>query len=351
MAGKFKADIASAARAQATYLRDALLVWQSEHNLEPDLTRMVRFDLVPDHGTVLLTESQRIRLYANLDALDPVGSAPVMVVDLEEARRPGGTRDLVVCGKSIALPCETKAKTWRFDAIPVAMLMEVGWIIQPTGAHREAVPWSSTAVPLAIAGVATGWATRRVDRRGNAPPRLATAAAFATTVSYTLLATRSMRHPHTDAGISRFPWVMALQGYELVRTIASVDLNPNEQRIARCGTVAVIALGWALSPTPRSGTALVAELGWVLALDVFASRLQRGFVDEADEVDQVIQTNDARQIEEAYEQGRCRANETIEAAVNSARRTLLARTDELPADIFAEAERRLTEVQALVPVG
>src|SRR5580704_7389476 len=209
MAGSFKSGVSQAARARATYLRDALLVWQSEHNLQPDLTRMVRFDVFPEHGTILLTEVQRSSLYAELEVLDLAGPVPVSVVDVFEARRPGGARDLLVAGQLLALPSEAKAKSWTFDAIPVAMLMEVGWLIQPTGAHREEVPWSSTAVPLAIAGAATAWATRRVDRQGRTPPWMANAAAFVTASSYTLLATRTMRHTHTEAGISRFPWVMA----------------------------------------------------------------------------------------------------------------------------------------------
>jgi len=351
MAGSFKAGVAQAARARATYLRDALLVWQSEHNLQPDLTRMVRFDVFPEHGTILLTEVQRSSLYAELEVLDLAGPVPVSVVDVFEARRPGGARDLLVAGQLLALPSEAKAKSWTFDAIPVAMLMEVGWLIQPTGAHREEVPWSSTAVPLAIAGAATAWATRRVDRQGRTPPRMANAAAFVTASSYTLLATRTMRHTHTEAGISRFPWVMALQGYELVRTIASDDLSRNERRIAGFGTAAIIALGWALSPPPRSGRALVAELGWVLALDVFAKRLQRGFVDEADEVARVVQSDDARQIADAYEQGRHRANATIGRALAAARQTLRTQAEGIAPDIVGEAERRLSEVQALLPIG
>jgi hypothetical protein len=158
-----------------------------------------------------------------------------------------------------------------------------------------------------------------------------------------------MRHTHTEAGISRFPWVMALQGYELVRTIASDDLSRNEQRIAGFGTAVIVALGWALSPPPRSARALVAELGWVVALDVFAKRLQRGFVDEADEVARVIQSDDARQIGDAYEQGRHRANATIGRALAAARQTLRTRAQGIAPDIVGEAERRLSEVQALLP--
>jgi hypothetical protein len=89
----------------------------------------------------------------------------------------------------------------------------------------------------------------------------------------------------------------------------------------------------------------------VVALDVFAKRLQRGFVDEADEVARVIQSDDARQIADAYEQGRYRANATIGRALAAARQTLKTRAEGIAPDIVGEAERRLSEVQALLPTG
>ena len=354
-AGAFKADIADAVRAHATYLRDALLVWQTRHNLQPDLRRAARIDLAPDDGTILLMVEQVQRLHAALDAMDVSGVVEVAPVDRAESARPYGDRDLRVNGTVLRLPSSVAERMWRFDAIPTAFLMNIGWLLQPTGKHREAVPWSATALPLAMSVGATVWSARRADRDGVASPRVALGVSLVSTVAYTVASSRTMRNPHAPTGdssgaapvASRFPWTLALQGYELVRSIVAVDLDASERFWAGAATAGIVGTGWFLSPPPRSARSLAAELQWVAGTVVGARSLRDAIRDQADALAESVGVDDERLTREAYRRGRVRAHETIARAVAEAASALEA-AEHLDAPLRAEAERRLAAARSLI---
>ncbi len=347
-AGAFKADVADAVRSRATYLRDALVVWQARRNLHPELSRAVMIDLPSDDGTILLSAEQVAQLHDALDALALAGRVRVESVDRVEAARPYGNRDLDIDGTMVALPASVSERAWTFDAIPTAFLMNVGWLLQPMGAHREAVPWKATALPLAMGVGATVWSARRADRDGVASPHIALTVSFVGTLTYTVAASRTMRHPHADGSISRFPWTLPLQGYELVRSIAVPHLGLSERRVAALGTAVIVAVGWALAPAPRSVRALVAELQWCAATVVGARQLRDAIREQADGVTRAIAADDQRLTLLAYQAGRARAHATIAAAVAEARRALDAGAAQLDVELRAEAHRRLLAVDALL---
>lgn len=351
-AGAFKADIADAVRAHATYLRDALMVWQTRHNFQPDLHRAVIVELDPQAGTILLTSEQVQRLHDTLDAMDLSGRVAIAPVDATEAARPYGHRNLMVNEAVIALPSAVAERTWRFDAIPTAFLMNICWLLQPTSRQREAVPWSATALPLAMSVGATVWSARRADRDGAASPRLALGLSFASTLTYTIASNLTMRQPYgADASAaeasSRFPWTLALQGYELVRSIVAADLDGPQRSLAAAASVAIVATGWLLAPDPRSARSLAAELQWVAATVIGARHLRHAIRDQADELAASVSADDDRATLAAYRRGRARALATIEAAVTDATRNLEA-AQHLDAELRAEAERRLNAARALL---
>ena len=350
-AGAFKADVAAAVRSSATYLRDALMIWQTRHNLQPELSRAVHIDLDPADGTILLGAAQVDRLHAALDRLAPAGRIRVEPVDRVESARPYGARDLSVNGTVVALPSDTPERSWTFDAIPTAFLMNVGWLLQPTGRHREAVPWSATALPLAMGVGATIWSARRADRDGVVSPRRALAVSFAGTLAYTVTSSRTMRNPHADGSVSRFPWTLTLNGYELVRSIVAPQLDPRERRLAAAGTAVIVGTGWLLAPRPRSARALVAELQWTAATVIGARNLREAIRDDADEIAATIGDDDEQATRAAYRRGRAQANATIAAAVAEANRALVDGASLLDAELRVEAERRLRSAEALLARG
>ena len=350
-AGAMKAAVAETARGQAVYLADALSAWQVRHNQRPDLASVVELPLPAGAGLLLISPDQAEALGRLLDGMDLAGTAPVEVVSPTRAERPFADLRLRVAGHDVELPGEGSPPRWLFDATPVAFLMNIGWLSQPTGAHREAVAWRATAGPMAASLVAALWSARLEAANRPISPAASVAVSGAVTLAYTVAACRSMRHPHTDEGVSRFPWVMPLQGYELVRSIPSQSPSPSARALGRAGTALIVATGWRLSPRPRSARALVAELGWVVAFDAFTRRLRRATLESGERLSAQIGAHDRNGEREAYERGRARARELVEQALAEARRDLDRRAPDLPADLRAEACRRLDRVADALVAG
>lgn len=340
-AGAVKAAVAETARGQAAYLGDALSAWQAEHNRRPDLTGLVQLSYGPAEGLLLLGPSQVDQLYQRLDRLDLSGT---VTVDHEPQRAPFGACRLRVGVQELYLDATEGVPRWVFDATPVGFLMDLGWLAQPAGAHREAVPWSVTVPPmLASLAAALYWA-RREDSNRSIKPAASVAVSGLITVGYTVAANKTMRHPHTADGASRFPWVMALQGYELIRGIPSEESGARTRVLGLLGTAVIVVAGWHGSPRPRSGRALVAELGWVLAFDAYTRRLRLAMVDSASELTRSMTAQDEKLVAEAHRRGRGRAQELMEGALEAARKELSERSAQLEPDVAEEAERRLQHV-------
>ncbi len=347
-AGAFKAEVAATARASSIYLRDALLVWQTRHNAQPTLAAAAMVALDGDDGTVMLNDAQRDQLFTALESLEMRGRVDVRLADPVEARRPNGARDLVVQGVPVSIPSVEDARSWRFDAIPAAFVVNLGFLLQPSGAEREAVPLDALGVPITLSGLAAIWSSYRAERSGGTSPATALAMSFAVTLSYTRVANRAMRHPFSADGTSRFPWVMPLQGYEIVRNLVDDDLDPAWRAAGGVGALAIVAVGYWSSPPPRSATALLAELQWAYGMGRFAHRLNRAIRDDADTVAAEIRAADAVALDEAYERGRARASRTVSEALDHARGLLVAAGDELDPVIAEEACRRLDHVDVLL---
>lgn len=344
--GAVKAAAAEAARNRASYLGDALAAWQRAHNLRPELAGMVHLDLAAGAGTVLLSSSQVAALHAGLDAAGLVGTVPIDIARDASMDRPFAARRLFLGTRVLNLPGEGDTRRWIFDATPVAFLMDLGWLAQPTGSHREAVPWAATIGPMAGALGAALWSARREETNRSVSPLAAVAISGAITLAYTVSATRTMRYSHTDAGISRFPWVMAIQGYELVRRISAEESGALVRGFGLVGTAAIMAIGWHLSPNPRSARALVAEFGWVVAFNAYARRLRRAMVESGTQLGAIVAAENESLEAEAYARGRQRAIRVIDEALDTARSDLERRGAELEWDVRAEAGRRLEEVAA-----
>ena len=346
-AGAVKAAAADVARGQATYLGDALSVWQARQNLRPDLAGIVSIELVPPQaGTLLLSESQASTLLARIGDISPVGTVHVELADGDRAvAQPFGAHRFLVNGQAIDVPPETAATRWVFDATPMAFLMNLGWLAQPTGSHREAVPWSATLPPMAATLAAGLWSARRIEQNRSISPERTVALSAAITLGYTIAANATMHHSHTESGVPRYPWVMALQGYELLRGVSAEELTPVARWTGLLGTALILTTGWWFSPQPRSARALAAELGWVIGFDVYTARLRQATVEAGQRLSTAVAAQDDDLVADAYRRGRDRAQAIIQAALASARDDLGAAT-QLDEDVRAEARRRLDQVAA-----
>ena len=348
LAGAVKAAVAETIRGRATYLGDAVATWQADHNIRRDLEGLVTVVLEPGAGTVLLSDTQAGALRERLEARTLSGTVTVQLVG---AKPPGGSYGplrLSVDGEELQLPGERSGTRWVFDATPVAFLLDVGWLAQPTGAQREAVPWSATAPSLLASLAAALWSARRAERNRSITPGAAVGASAAITLVYTVASTTTMRQPHTAGGVSRYPWVMALQGYELVRGISAEEMSARTRVAGWLGTAAIVTLGWTRSPRPRSRRALMAELGWVAGFDVFAHRLRRATREAGDRLAQIAAAEDADALAHAYNRGRQRAWDVVTSSLTAAERDLDSHRGAIPHDVGAEAGRRLGEVRRML---
>ncbi len=342
-----KAAVAEATRGRSTYLRDALLQFQARRNLQPDLARRVTMVLEEVDGTVVLTAEQAEALSAALASLDLRGPVVVSVADRQGAREPFGRRDLLVDGHKVALPAPGGRRR-VLDAVPAAFLLDLGWLAQPTAAHREQVAWRATLPPMALAAAAAAWSILVRERGVEPPPGATLAVAFAITALYTGLAPGAMANPHTPDGVSRFPWAMALQGYELVRGLLVERLGANARAVALGGTALLVALGWRRSPLPRSKRALVAELVWVVGFEAYARRLRRAMLEAGEAMAAEAERAERSARAVAWRAGRDRMERLLEVLVAQAVSDLEAAWDELVPDLREEAARRLERVGALL---
>jgi hypothetical protein len=311
----------------------------------------VRFELAAAEGTVLLTGSQTTVLHEWLDARDLAGSAVVVVADQVMARRPFGSRELLIDGEHLVLPGDSASHRWAVDALPAAFLMDLGWLSQPTSKNREGVPWRTTTPPMVVAVIASVWSARRSRSKGATPPGVALALSFGATMLYTIGSSRTMRNTHTPGGVPRYPWVMGLQGYELVRGIAASRLGFAARMTGGAGTASIIAAGWTLSPKPRSRRALAAELGWVVGFDLFARRLRTTLAQTADQTATAAHAGDADVLALAYARGQAQARARVAAELAATFRRFQTSSHHLPPDLAAEARRRIDRVDSLLAIA
>ncbi len=183
----------------------------------PICARVVQFDIEPGAGTVLLTLSQADDLRTALDNLDLRGTVAVSLVDALEARRADGRRDLIVAGHVVSLGRPLEALSVIYDAIPTAFVMSTLWFLPQLSDTREGVPVSATLLPVVLTtggGVVVG-GQGQPGGPGTSPPLGARVRAGHGDLH------ADQRHQGTHPAFAGrrvlwFPWMLALQGYELV---------------------------------------------------------------------------------------------------------------------------------------
>lgn len=341
----WKAALGEVTRERAAFLADVLLTWQAAHNLHPDLHSVVRLELEPGAGTVLLTLSQAEELRRILEGLELRGVVPVRLIDAVEARRADGRRDLMVGDHLVALERPAEALSMIYDAIPTSLAMSTLWFLPPLSETREAVPLRWTVVPAAVTAATGIWATVRANRDGLAPRAPVIALSALASAVYTYGSAASARHPHSPDGASWFPWMFALQGYELVTEHCGPELTPRQRLLVRMGVPCMVALGWLRSPRPRSLRALVSEVVWPIGIGMWARATARAIEADSESRAKEIAREDAQAVRAAYEEGRNRVLGYLSAELEFTERDFAEHADAMDERHCAEARRRLEEIR------
>jgi hypothetical protein len=341
----WKATLAEVTRERAAFLADVLMLWQSAHNLHPDLQTMVRLAIEPGSGTVLLTLSQADELRRALDTLDLRGTVAVELADPTESRRPDGRRDLIVADQLVSLGRPAESLSAIYDAVPTAFVMSTLWFLPPLSDTREGLPPGGAAVPVVLSSAAALWSAVRANREGLVPRRPSILLSGIATVVYTLTSSRMAKNPHSPDGASWFPWMLALQGYELVTEHCGPDLPALELRMARLGAAAVVGLGWLRSPPPRSGRALLSEVVWPLGIGIWAGATARAIKADAARLAEEIRSQDAMSVATAFAEGRQQVIEYFKHELESTELELESHGRAMDPRQRDEAQRRLAEVR------
>lgn len=346
----FRENLAEVTRRRASYLADALLSWQSEHNRHPDLSTAVELHIEPGDATILLSKTQSKLLHRGLDRLDDqralAGRRKVEVTNRREATRPEGARHLRVDGLDIYIPADKGRPPWFFEPAPIGLLLQGAWMAVPVLSAYEGVP-PAVGLPVPAATLATGaWASRHLERHGARGRRDVVLASFGLALSQALITTTAMRKPYQPSGEMRVPGVLALNGYHLMVGYGLPQLSTSERLMAGVGSILIAAAAAAASPSPRQSRTLAVRFlrPWValIAVTGLAADIERA----GSRSHEAALDNDRRLVEEKRLEGSAEVLEHAERVLSALWGQFAAVTTKHPlspdtAEVVSEINRRL----------
>ncbi len=344
---EWKANLAASTSLSAAYLQTTLLNWQREHNLQPDLSKMVLVDVPEGDGTVVLTASQAESLSGLLSAAELRGRVHVALIDRNETRLPGKPIGLLVNGTKVAIAGDRFERLRPLDPGPPMFLVSAFWFLshaRPAGAD---VPLARTVPQEALAIAAGAWAHRRVDRFGNDAHAQLLAVLVALSGLHTALATPSMRKPFSPEGFRRHLSLDALLGFVMLIPLYVSDLS-RRQRIAMTASfISVLSLGFILTPRPKKMTHWILEAVWPLSAMVAVLGIGSAMEEDAVELQSELDDSSQAVISDSYTAGRESVIELVRRSRDSAWQHL-ADTDGMPVSLRDEILNRVREIDRRV---
>jgi hypothetical protein len=223
--------------------------------------------------------------------------------------------------------------------------MSTLWFLPPLSETREAVPLNRTLGPAAMTAATGVWSAVRANRDGLAPRGPVIALSALASAVYTYSSATAARHPHSPDGASWFPWMFALQGYELVIEHCGPELTPRQRQLVRMGVPCLVALGWLRSPRPRSMRALVSEVVWPIGIGLWAGATARAIQADSASRAEEIARQDAEAVQAAYEEGRNRVLDYLAAELEFTQRDFAEHAAGMEKSHCLEAQRRLDEIR------
>lgn len=156
LAEGWKADLARATAASASYLQTALMEWQRNHNRHPDLRSLAELHVGEGEGTTLLTGRQAAWLWTRLSHIAPGRGTEVRLAEPGVSRVPGSELLLLVGAREIRVPPDPVTRTRVVDPGPTTYVfmavLAIAGVTPALGALRPAA-----AAVLAAAALAAGW--------------------------------------------------------------------------------------------------------------------------------------------------------------------------------------------------
>ena len=343
---QWKTSLAAATTERAIYLKTALMKWEQQHNLDPDLSRFVELQLNEGDGTKLLTGLQAEVLQCLLDGCRLRGIVKVSLPNpVEESQPPGRGFALEVGEVLLWVPDDRWPSPRPPDVAPLAFVLGALWFARTGANTAEAVPVGALAPCVAatlLAAVWSEWRLRSVG--GRAHPQILSVA-FVIAALHVVLATTTSRRPFNLSGGQNFPFYAALAVPAILASHYHDELDRTQRLRAGAAAVGILVLGWALARRPRQMRAFLLALTWPLATYLPGLHVAGEFRQAAELLAQELRAGAVAGTDEAFRRGKHFVLGLASMAFRDAQEQFAAVSSMLESRVRDEVQRRLEEVE------
>ena len=337
-----KQAMAEAVRERAAYLADVLLAWQSAHNRQPDLARVVLFDVAPDDGTVILTREQAQLVWSRLTDLHLRGPIRARLA-APSGRSPDVDRILEVGDDRVPIPATEDRSALLVNAAPVVVGLLALWTLGPVLYGMLSLP---VALPFAVAALLLARRAHTLLLRSEGAAGQVWFEAAGLIATYAVVTGTTARSIGELGGNHLYPALLPIQFLLLLGALCWPWIDP---RLRPAVVASAIAL-WLLTATTGAAWEAPRLFAAESLLAVYI------FIPLASVGTDLRRTSDARRAalarDDAVRLAEVRA-EATGAVLDELREgrevlgcELATHGPELDAELRREAERRLQEIDA-----
>jgi hypothetical protein len=344
LADGWKTKLGVSTSQEATYLQVALLQWERDHNLHPDLASRVELFVDEGAGTVLLMGGQVDCLGELLDHLDIRGRARVALgASGAHLRSPGAELVLHVGDHTILVPADRHTSLRRVDGAVVGYFFVATIIPFATEPTNAALPWSAALAGIGLCLAAGWWCHARLRAYGPTARQFNLRCAIVVALVLTASFSVTMRHPYTIDGDSN---IIGL-GLPLLSIVGAAYYG-SSRRLRRqfvAGVIATCLTAIILFPDRVTVLAVAETLDWNLVLYfpvwfLIGRSLDRAQEEHAKDSERA----DSEAVLEAFHVGQEEVVSLVRRARDDARSQLAANVRHLNHDDADLVRLRLTEV-------
>lgn len=345
LAAGWKADLGMSTAGTATYLLVALRQWEAAHNRHPDLSTYVNLYLPEGQGTVLLTASQVALLSAILSAMTLQGTVRVRLRDLSVAHRPpGGAVRLDIEGHLVELAADDSRSPRPVDPGPISFIYIAAFLARGVAPSGEHVPISVAAGGVAMCLIASLWSHARLRKVGSAARPSILLVAVGVALTYTILASLTMRNLFTPDGDRSYGFAAGLLLLAFLAGYYHESLTPSQRAKAFFGAGVVWVVGSTLPGGPSTLLSLLLGIPFAITPYPPCLRLSQELERAGERHAREAKRHDASRVSAAFAQGSAEVMAMVWRARDEAYRQLDAVSPTLQPVERATALSRLKEV-------
>lgn len=340
--GDAKGELADRTRHSHAYVVDRLMAWQRAHNDGSDLGSVVRLDVDPALGSLVLSAAMADALDRALDATvaGPVASIALVRADARELV-------LAVDGRAVTLAAEP-ALSLRVDAMPAAFTW-MAMLLVVAHLRDGAPPWTSAVT--ASSAMALAVAVHRAGSAGATAPRAPFVAASAVLTAFaSVVQTVTLPNGHNPDGFSRVPAGLALRAHAFIAALSWRELTRAQRAAVVTSAIATVGAAHLVSARPRQFREMLGELCWAAMAVGMADSFVGGVNRDAQELEERVAEQAAGALDAAAALGRRDVLAGVHRAMSRAGELLADVGPSLDPQVRTEVERRLARCRAIAEV-